>query len=92
MNDAKSKYWKGELIDYPQNFKYNAKTFGWDDLYTVPKTVSNRWTQFKKQFNNTLGGAAVYDEYNKYIESGKAMKRSDDGPIYKNCGSFYRSK
>jgi len=81
INDAKGRYWKGEA-DSGNIAPYNYNTFGWDDLYILPKAVRSKWASFTKSFN---------EEYNAFIDSGKAKKRETEGPIYANCGSFYRN-
>jgi hypothetical protein len=91
MNDAKGRYW----LSYKDTDDYDAfnwKTFGWDDLYILPKTIKATWKSYVTKFNSSsYHGSEVYAEYNAYIKSGKAQKRSSTGPIYENCGSFYRN-
>lgn len=88
MNDSKGKYWTDYLTsDEMADFVYNPDTFGWDDIYVLPRTIKTKWNSYVNAFNNDLKGGEVYAEYNAYIESGKAQKRTQEGPIYANCGA-----
>lgn len=90
MNDTKGRYWKYYIDSGDYDTAFNWETFSWDDLYILPRNIRSRWNSYVKDFNGTYHGTEVYDEYNAYIQSGQAKKRTADGPIYENCGSFYR--
>lgn len=61
---------------------YNPKTFGWDDLYTVSRTFKGRWNTYVDNYLKNYYGQQVIDEYNAFIDSGKAKKVSADDYIF----------
>ena len=52
---------------------YNPTTFGWDQLYTVSAVFQNKWKSMVKNYKE-YGGTVIFEEYNDYIASGKAVK------------------
>lgn len=66
--NEKNLYWN------PSSWTYDAKTFGWDDLYIVSKTFENKWKSFVSDYLEDYGGEDVISEYNAYIDGGFAVK------------------
>lgn len=62
---------------------YSPTTFTWDDLYKVSKTFSGTWNSFVKKYNGSYNGQTIVDDYNDYINSGKAMKVNPSDYIYR---------
>lgn len=90
--DQKGKYWKAEIDteEYKAN-KYNYLTFGWDDIYYVPRSINTAWSSFVNSFNTKYSGTDVYEEYNQFIASGKAQKKSGNGLLHNALGQSKES-
>ncbi len=56
------------------NWTYDAKTFGWDQIYNVSTNFKSAWNTFVKKYKNDYNGATMFESYNDYISSGKAQK------------------
>lgn len=65
------KYYKPQ--DSKAATKYNAKTFSYDDLYTVGTLFNKYWNDYVKKYMNA-GGTEMFKEFNDYVKSGKAFK------------------
>ena len=83
--DQKGKYWTAEL-DSDNIEAYNYLTFDWDDLYYIPRSITTAWASFVNTFNTTYGGTEVYEEYNAFIESGQAQKKTHAGLLHNALG------
>ena len=59
---------------FAADWTYDAKTFGWDQLYTVSSNLQGKWRTFVKEYKEDYYGQDMIDEYNEYIASGKAQK------------------
>lgn len=55
---------------------YNPTTFTWADLYKVNNTINGKWTGFIREMKNAYGLEAMTEEYNDFINSGKATPRN----------------
>ena len=59
---------------FAADWTYDAKTFGWDQLYTVSSNLQGKWRSFVKEYKEDYSGQDMIDEYNEYVTSGKAQK------------------
>lgn len=65
------KYYKPQ--DNKDATRYNAVTFGWDQLYDVGTLYNKYWNDYVQRYMNA-GGTQMLQEYNDYVNSGKAFK------------------
>ena len=59
---------------FAADWTYDAKTFGWDQIYTVSSNMQGKWRSFVKEYKEDYSGQDMIDEYNEYVASGKAQK------------------
>lgn len=77
MNDERGRYWQAYNEEKSEEgYKFNLKTFGWEDIYDMPRAIKTAWNSYVQNYNGERSGTAVYEEYNSYIESGKAVKKN----------------
>ena len=62
---------------FAADWTYDAKTFGWDQLYSVSTNLQGKWRSFVSDYKEDYYGQDMIDEYNEYIASGKAQKVND---------------
>ena len=64
---------------YAANWTFDAKTWkqdGMEKMYTVSEAMKTAWQEFVNTYNSTYRGKQMQDEYNEFIQSGKAQKRA----------------
>lgn len=59
---------------FAAEWTYDAKTFGWEQIYTVSSNMQGKWRSFVKEYKEDYSGQDMIDEYNEYVASGKAQK------------------
>lgn len=61
------------------DWTYDAKTFGWEQIYTVSNNFRSAWKTFVRKYKEDYGGNEMFASYNKYIKDGKAVKVNNLG-------------
>ena len=67
-----------EKGDYWKEREYNPKTFNYETIKDISRTMNNQWNSFVKKFKENYGGATMIADYNEFINSGKAVRFSND--------------
>ena len=55
---------------------YSPATLTWQDLMTVPTLMNMEWNKMVKNWLESYSGQDILDEFNDYVNSGKAAKKN----------------
>ena len=55
---------------------YSPATLTWQDLMTIPTLMNMEWNKMVNNWLNSYSGQDILDEFNDYVNSGKAAKKN----------------
>ena len=75
---------KSLFYDPSDATNYNPTKFSYDDLYNLPRSFTKKWSSFVSNYKDSkYGGDRFMNDYNEYINSGKAKKVTISDYIFK---------